>query len=110
MGQYTMVAQRKAKTMEGRIRPRSKEPPMTSWTVQAQNSIWYKPSDCQHILMRFDVFSRLTEDNLRQKWRAWRWRSHDILETKVVQVTDEGISSTRVSKRVAPEHPLEGNA
>jgi len=42
IGQYTMVAQQKAKIIEGRIRPRSKDPPMTSCTVQAQNSIWYK--------------------------------------------------------------------
>lgn len=42
IGQYTIVAQQKAKIMEGNIRPRSKEPPITSCTVQAQNSIWYK--------------------------------------------------------------------
>jgi hypothetical protein len=42
IGQYTIVAQQKAKIIEGMIRPRSKEPPITSCTVQAQNNIWYK--------------------------------------------------------------------
>lgn len=42
IGQYTMVAQKKAKIIDGMIRPRSKDPPMTSWTVQAQKSIWYR--------------------------------------------------------------------
>jgi hypothetical protein len=42
IGQYTIVAQKKAKIIEGRMRPRSNEPPMTSCTVQAQKSIWYK--------------------------------------------------------------------
>lgn len=42
IGQYTMVAQQKAKIIDGTIRPRSNEPPMTSMTVQAQNSIWYR--------------------------------------------------------------------
>lgn len=37
-----MVAQQKAKTMDGRIRPRSKDPPITSCTVHAQNNSWYK--------------------------------------------------------------------
>jgi hypothetical protein len=42
MGQYTIVAQQKAKIIDGKMRPRSKDPPITSCTVQAQNSIWYK--------------------------------------------------------------------
>jgi hypothetical protein len=41
-GQYTIVAQQKAKIMEGKMRPRSKDPPITSCTVQAQKSIWYR--------------------------------------------------------------------
>jgi hypothetical protein len=40
IGQYTMVAQQKAKIMDGMMRPRSKDPPMTSCTVTAQKSIW----------------------------------------------------------------------
>jgi hypothetical protein len=40
IGQYTIVAQQKAKIMDGMMRPRSKDPPMTSCTVQAQKSIW----------------------------------------------------------------------
>jgi hypothetical protein len=38
MGQYTTVAQKKPKTSDGRIRPRSNAPPTTICTVQAQNS------------------------------------------------------------------------
>jgi hypothetical protein len=52
MGQYTIVAQQKAKTMDGMMRPRSKDPPMTSCTVQAQKSIWYKPIMCQQCTSR----------------------------------------------------------
>jgi hypothetical protein len=37
-----MVAQQNAKIILGRMRPRSNDPPITSCTVQAQNSIWYK--------------------------------------------------------------------
>jgi hypothetical protein len=40
IGQYTTVAQQKAKIIDGRMRPRSNDPPMTSCTVTAQKSIW----------------------------------------------------------------------
>lgn len=55
IGQYTMVAQQKAKIMEGRMRPRSKDPPITSCTVQAQKSIWYRPSSVSvHAQLRIE--------------------------------------------------------
>ena len=49
------------------------------------------------------------EDNLGEEGRARRGSRHDILQTEVVQVTDEGTGSTGVRERVAPEHPLEAN-
>jgi hypothetical protein len=40
MGQYTMVTQMKEKMIDGKILPRSKEPPTTIWTVVQANIIW----------------------------------------------------------------------
>lgn len=48
-----------------------------------------------------------TEDDFRDVDRARRRSCDDVLHAKVGQITNEGIGSARVGKRVAPEHPLE---
>lgn len=50
------------------------------------------------------------EDDLGDVDRAGRGSGDNVLHAEVGQVTNEGVGSARVGKRVTPEHPLEADA
>jgi hypothetical protein len=49
------------------------------------------------------------EDDLGQKGGARRWSRHDVLQAKILHVTNKRTGGTRVGERVTPEEPLEAN-
>jgi hypothetical protein len=50
-----------------------------------------------------------TEHNLRNDSASWWGSSHDILHPEIGHIANEGTSRPRVSKTIAPEHPLESS-
>lgn len=49
-------------------------------------------------------------DDFWEDGRAWRGGSHDVHHAKRLEASDERTGISTKGERIAPEHPLKGNA
>jgi hypothetical protein len=74
-------------------------------------ALWRLLAQCGLLTLNYTPEKQLieTENNLRNDSTSWWGSSHNVLHPKIGHIANEGTSRSRVSKTIAPEHPLESS-